>query len=108
MKFLVCAGNSCLYCGLNRFNKKASRYALTEEELLQCVELAVSQGFKTVVLQSGEDGKSTQSIAQIIAMIKQKFSIAITLSLGERSYDDFREWKRAGADRYLLPYREYR
>ncbi len=94
--------NSCLYCGLNRYNKKASRYAMSEQEILQCVKLAVDQGFNTVVLQSGEDGRSTQSIAQIISTIKQNFPIAITLSLGERPYEDYRAWKLAGADRYLL------
>lgn len=94
--------NSCLYCGLNRYNRKASRYTMTEEELLQCVESAVKQGIRTVVLQSGEDGTATESISQIIALIKRTFPIAVTLSLGERSYDDYHAWKLAGADRYLL------
>lgn len=94
--------NSCLYCGLNRYNRNASRYAMTDDEILECVKLAVAQGLKTVVIQSGEDGRSTKSIAQVITMIKQSFPIAITLSLGERPYEDYRTWKRAGADRYLL------
>ncbi|NCC64800.1 MAG: [FeFe] hydrogenase H-cluster radical SAM maturase HydE [Spirochaetia bacterium] len=94
--------NSCLYCGLNRYNSQAKRYTMTEQELLSCVEEAFSQGIKTVVLQSGEDGTSAQYIAHCISAIKQAFPIAVTLSFGERSYEDYRRWRQAGADRYLL------
>ena len=94
--------NSCLYCGLNRGNSQAKRYTMTEQELFFCVEEAVGQGIKTVVLQSGEDGASAQYIAHCITAIKQTFPIAVTLSLGERSYEDYRMWRQAGADRYLL------
>ncbi len=94
--------NSCLYCGLNRYNRHASRYMMDEDEILHCVAEAVGQGYRTVVLQSGEDEKSAKSIAHMIAQIKRKYPIAITLSLGERSYEDYQLWKRAGADRYLL------
>ena len=94
--------NSCLYCGLNRYNGKASRYSMTKDELLQCVESAVDQGIKTVVIQSGEDGKPTETIERTIALLKKHFPLAITLSLGERPYEDYHAWKQAGADRYLL------
>lgn len=94
--------NSCNYCGLNRYNREASRYTMSDDEVLQSVELAASQGFMTVVLQSGENGRTTESIAQLIAQIKQEFLIAVSLSLGEHPYEDYLAWKRAGADRYLL------
>lgn len=94
--------NSCRYCGLNRYNRLADRYTLTENELMHCVESAVEQGYHTVVLQSGEDGKSAETIAKTIAQIKKDYPVAVTLSLGERPYEDYRLWKHAGADRYLL------
>jgi len=94
--------NSCLYCGLNRFNTKSHRYTMTQEEILECVTLAADQGYKTVVLQSGENGASGESIAHLIGKIKKNYPIAITLSLGERPYEDYQMWKHAGADRYLL------
>ncbi|MCK9348666.1 MAG: [FeFe] hydrogenase H-cluster radical SAM maturase HydE [Sphaerochaeta sp.] len=94
--------NSCRYCGLNRYNREASRYTMREDEVLQSVQSAAKQGFRTVVLQSGENGCSSQAIAQLISEIKQQFPVAVTLSLGERPWEDYEAWKQAGADRYLL------
>ncbi|MEA4860660.1 MAG: hypothetical protein VB127_09265 [Sphaerochaeta sp.] len=75
---------------------------MTENELMHCVESAVEQGYHTVVLQSGEDEKSAETIARTIAQIKKDYTVAVTLSLGERSHEDYRLWKQAGADCYLL------
>lgn len=92
----------CMYCGLRCENKKVDRYRMGEEEILSCVQKAVSLGYKTVVLQGGEDSFfSTDKICSIIEKIK-KYDVAITLSIGERSYDDYKTFKNAGLDRYLL------
>jgi biotin synthase len=94
---------NCLYCGLRRDNKSLPRYRLAEDEILQAVGKAAALGFRTVVLQSGEDlFYSAAAIARIIERIKQKHDLAVTLSLGERSREDYRVWREAGADRYLL------
>jgi len=95
--------NSCLYCGLNKFNKKLKRYRLNKEEILESVKVLAAQGIKTVVLQSGEeDGLEPGWLAEIISEIKKQFNVAITLSVGERDFNDYKLWKDAGADRYLL------
>lgn len=95
--------NTCLYCGLNCNNKNASRYKLSKNEILNSVEKIYLSNIKTVVLQSGEDNSSTEFITDIIKTIKSFFpDIAITLSVGERSFEDFKTWKEAGASRYLL------
>ncbi|MDD5765067.1 MAG: [FeFe] hydrogenase H-cluster radical SAM maturase HydE [Candidatus Marinimicrobia bacterium] len=94
---------NCSYCGLRVPNKEIARYRLTSEEILFCVEIAEKQGIRTIVLQSGEDPYiSDEWIAGLIAEIKKKYSIAITLSLGERSFETYKLWRNAGADRYLL------
>jgi biotin synthase len=95
--------NSCLYCGLNAQNKTLPRYRLSQDEILECVRHAASEKIKTVVLQSGEDdGIGVAWLAQVIREIKRGFDMAITLSVGERPRQDYRVWKDAGADRYLL------
>lgn len=95
----------CLYCGLNRANKKLQRYRMEESEILKAAEKASNFGFKTIVIQSGEDPLlSTDFVGEIISEIKQKFDVAITLSLGERKIEDFEKWKELGADRYLLKF----
>ncbi len=92
----------CKYCGLQISNKKVERYNLTKEEILTTVEDAVKLGYKTVVLQSGENScYSTDELCEIIREIK-KHDIALTLSIGEKSFDEYKEYKRNGADRYLL------
>jgi len=95
---------SCAYCGLRCQNMKLSRYRLSEEEIETAVANLFQLGLRTVVLQSGEDlNYSDEDIARIIEKIKKKHpSLAITLSLGERDFREYKIWREAGADRYLL------
>lgn len=94
----------CVYCGIRRSNEKASRYRLTEEEILHCVEIGDELGYKTFVLQGGEDPYFTdERLEKIIKEIKGRFpNNAITLSIGERSYESYKRLYDAGADRFLL------
>lgn len=93
----------CLYCGLNSNNKKLTRYRMNENEILSLAIKAYNAGYKTCVLQSGEDSFFTaEKIADIIYNIKKKVNIKITISSGEMSYEDYKIIKDAGADRYLL------
>lgn len=94
---------NCLYCGIRAQNKKLVRYRMTEEEILECVSFANKNGYKTTVLQSGEDPVfSPERIARLIQKIRGLADIAITLSVGEQDEDTLKLWKDAGADRYLL------
>ncbi|WP_332842400.1 [FeFe] hydrogenase H-cluster radical SAM maturase HydE [Paraclostridium sp. AKS81] len=94
----------CLYCGLRRHNKEAQRYRLNLDEVLECVRKGDKLGYKTFVLQGGEDAYFTdEKIIEIIKAIKSEFPHnAITLSLGERSYESYKKLYDSGADRYLL------
>ena len=93
---------NCMYCGLRRDNKNLKRYRLSEEEILDFAKKAVSYGYKTIVLQGGEDSYFTkEKMIHIIKEIK-KLGVALTLSLGEKSYDEYKAFKEAGADRYLI------
>jgi biotin synthase len=95
--------NSCFYCGLNKNNKELERFRLGKEEILDCCEKLDSCKIKTVVLQSGEeDDLDPLWLKSVIEEIKAKFEIAITLSVGERTKEEYKIWKDAGADRYLL------
>ncbi len=96
--------NNCYYCGLRRENEKAQRYRLTEEEILSCCEQGYKLGFRTFVLQGGEDAWYTDArIEQIIRLIKGRWpDCALTLSIGEREEASYRLFYEAGADRYLL------
>lgn len=96
--------NDCYYCGIRRSNKKADRYRLTKEQILECCETGYDLGFRTFVMQGGEDPYYTDEImCDIIRSIKSKYpDCAITLSLGEKSFDTYKKYKEAGADRYLL------
>lgn len=94
--------NNCLYCGIRRGNDKAARYHMPEEEIIETARRAADMGFKTIVLQSGEDMFYTRErMSRIIAAIK-KFDVAVTLSIGERDFDDYKAFREAGADRYLM------
>ena len=94
---------NCHYCGLRKENQKLSRYRLQPEQIIDMADRACELGYKTVVLQSGEDDYyDTQVITDIIKTIKQKNDIAITLCVGERDFEEYEVWKRAGADRFLL------
>jgi len=93
----------CLYCGLRRSNRDVVRYRLSREEILECATEIDDAGISTIVLQTGEDPwYSDDDIAEIIADIRSKVDMAITLSLGERSYETYKLWRDAGADRYLI------
>lgn len=96
--------NDCYYCGIRRSNKNAARYRLTQEEILECCRAGYGLGFRTFVLQGGEDYfYSDDDIAAIVRAIKaQHPDCAVTLSIGERSRETYALWKQAGADRYLL------
>ena len=96
--------NNCLYCGIRRDNKDCDRYRLTKEDILSCCEEGYELGFRTFVMQGGEDGYFTdEALCDIITSIKSRYSdCAITLSLGERSYESYKRLYGAGADRYLL------
>ena len=96
--------NDCLYCGIRKSNEKAERYRLTPEEILACAREGYQLGFRTFVLQSGEDAWFTKErMAEIIRQIKQEFpECAITLSVGERTKEEYQCWYDAGAERYLL------
>lgn len=94
--------STCKYCGIRSENNAVSRYRMTSEEIQHYVKKAVETGYRTIVLQSGEDAYfSREILCKIIENIK-KSDIALTLSIGERSYDDYKAFKDAGADRYLL------
>lgn len=96
--------NDCLYCGIRRSNNNADRYRLSQNEIIQCADVGYNLGFRTFVLQGGEDAYYTDDLLEeIILRLKCKYDdIAITLSLGERSFDSYKRLYDAGADRYLL------
>ena len=96
--------NNCYYCGIRRDNKNVRRYRLNKDEILACCEEGYGLGFRTFVLQGGEDPYYTDSLlCDIISEIRKRFSdCAITLSLGEKSKDSYKAFFDAGANRYLL------
>ena len=95
--------NNCLYCGLRR-DVQCRRYRLSEEQILDCCSIGHRLGFRTFVLQGGEDAWfSDERVCHIVGAIRSRFpDCAITLSLGERGRESFARLKEAGADRYLL------
>lgn len=96
--------NDCYYCGIRRSNHHVQRYRLTGEEILTCCDNGYQLGFRTFVLQGGEDPFFTDDrVEQVISQIKSKYpDCAVTLSLGEREADSYKRFYKAGADRYLL------
>lgn len=96
--------NDCFYCGIRASNKECDRYRLTKDEILSCCDEGYSLGFRTFVMQGGEDLHfADEVLCDIIGEIKKKHSdCAITLSLGERSFESYKKLYDAGADRYLL------
>lgn len=96
--------NDCYYCGIRKSNKSCSRYRLTKEEILSCCENGYKLGFRTFVMQGGEDAYfSDDFMCSLIEEIKTKYpDCAVTLSLGERSFESYKRLFDAGADRYLL------
>ena len=96
--------NDCLYCGIRKSNKNANRYRLTNEQILDCCKTGYELGFRTFVLQGGEDGYfSDDRMIELIQTIRKTYpDCAITLSIGEKSYETYRAFYEAGANRYLL------
>lgn len=97
----ICKQN-CLYCGLRRDNAKLTRYRLTPEEIYQLASKARGYGYRTVVLQSGEDDFFTPPVLAALLRRLKTLDLAITLSIGEKSRADYALYREAGADRYLL------
>ena len=96
--------NDCYYCGIRRSNGQAQRYRLTKDQILECCATGHDLGFRTFVLQGGEDGWFTQEkLEDIVRSIKKRYpDCALTLSIGERSFESYQRLFEAGADRYLL------
>ena len=96
--------NDCYYCGIRRSNLNASRYRLSKEEILSCCQNGYELGFRTFVLQGGEDPAFTNEImTDIIKEIREGYpDCAITLSIGEKSYEQYLAYYEAGANRFLL------
>lgn len=96
--------NNCYYCGIGNSNIHAERYRLTTDEILSCCKSGHELGFRTFVLQGGEDSfYSDDAIVEIVEKIKMGYpDCALTLSIGERSYEAYQRYFAAGADRYLL------
>ena len=102
LEFSNICKNTCQYCGLQCTNKSLLRYRLEQDDIIRTSRLAIEKGYKTIVLQSGEDTfYTTDKMCYIIEAIK-KHNIALTLSIGERSYQDYLAFRNAGADRYLM------
>lgn len=99
-----CCRNNCYYCGIRKGNANIARYRLSEESILQCCRQGYELGFRTFVLQGGEDAALTdERMETIVARIRKTFpDCAITLSLGEKSREAYERFFRAGANRYLL------
>ena len=96
--------NNCYYCGIRAANKNCDRYRLTEDDILECCDEGYALGFRTFVMQGGEDRYFTDDVlVSVISEIKKRYpDCAVTLSLGERSLESYRRLREAGADRYLL------
>ena len=93
---------TCKYCGLRCANKELDRYRIEPDDIIFYAKKAVEMGYKTVVLQSGEDEYYSRDVlCKVIKGIKD-LDVALTLSVGERSFDDYKAFKDCGADRYLI------
>ncbi len=94
---------NCRYCGIRAGNPKVRRYRLTKEEILACARTAVSLNYRTVVMQSGEDPAwSPRDVIPVLEAVKKETGLAITLSIGEHSREEYKALRAAGADRFLL------
>jgi len=96
--------NNCLYCGIRSGNKNVDRYRLSEDEILSCCDIGYELGFRTFVMQGGEDPHFTDEIiCSVVSKIKSKYpNCAVTLSIGEKDYSSYKAYFDAGADRFLL------
>ncbi len=104
IEFTNICRQDCFYCGLRCSNKAVQRYRLTKDEILSCCEIGYSLGFRTFVLQGGEDPHfDDEKMCDIISSIKQNYpDCAVTLSIGEKSKESYQKFFDAGADRFLL------
>lgn len=104
IEFTNHCGNNCFYCGLRAGNRNLCRYRMDKADILKCCETGYRLGFRTFVLQGGEDFYYTdERICDIVSSIKREFGdCAVTLSIGEKTEGSYRAYKDAGADRYLL------
>jgi len=104
IEFTNICKNNCLYCGIRRDNQKVDRYRLTQEEILACTGEGYDLGFRTFVLQGGEDPYfSDDKICKLVDAIKRQHpDVAVTLSIGEREHRSYQAFFDAGAERYLL------
>ena len=104
IEFTNYCSQNCMYCGIRRGNPEADRYRLTKEDVLSCCQEGFKLGYRTFVLQGGEDKWYTdERLVDIIKAIKSNWpDTAVTLSVGERSYESYKALFEAGADRYLL------
>jgi len=104
VEFTSYCKQDCLYCGLRRSNLSAKRYRLSREQILSCCETGYELGFRSFVLQGGEDAHITaEELCGTVKEIKKRFSnCALTLSVGEMSAENYKKLRKAGADRYLL------
>src|SRR6056297_496966 len=100
IEFSNYCSRSCKYCGLRKENKELERYRIEPDEIINLGIYAGKIGYKTIVLQSGEDNYAADKIKYIIKKLKKRADVALTLSLGERDYQEYKLWKEAGADRY--------
>ena len=104
IEFTSCCRNDCYYCGLRKSNSGAQRFRLSEEEILDCCKNGYHLGFRTFVLQGGEDPYFTDDrVCSLVSAIRKDYpDCAITLSIGEKSYNSYKRFFEAGANRYLL------
>jgi biotin synthase len=107
LRALVEISNHCVrqcgYCGLSAGNSSLPRYRMNDDEIMACARQAAALGYGTAVIQAGEDpGIAAAWVAEVVRRIKSETPLAVTLSLGERDFDEFVLWRKAGADRYLL------
>lgn len=109
IEFTNICKNDCFYCGIRKSNQNACRYRLTKDDILECCQIGYPLGFRTFVLQGGEDCYFTDAkMTDLISSIKSAYpDCAITLSIGEKSYDSYKALFEAGADRYLLRHETY-
>lgn len=103
IEFSNYCGKNCNYCGINASNDTVKRYRMTEEEIMEVVHNLHDLGMKTVILQSGEDGQwSTTRLIKLIHQIKEQTGMRITLSVGEKSKEEYEALREAGANNFLL------
>ena len=104
IEFTNCCKNDCFYCGIRRSNHNTDRYRLTDEQILECCKTGHRLGYRTFVLQGGEDAYFTdEKLCTLISRIRSEFpECTITLSIGEKSRESYERYFKAGARRYLL------